>query len=202
MPEGNRISNPPLIAGTILGVRIWRTDMGLCSLRSSSTGARWQTHGGATAAVCVRHDNRYHRVPGKECTCGLYAHHAYRFPPQILRRLHRPDPRTVVGFVEAWGRIELHLEGFRAEFARPVAFINFTWPKPKEDEDPRWYGTRKRRCAYECRLIELAERCGAEVIDCNKGDKLGAWIHDDPRALRRETLARLIPRRRRSPRRS
>ncbi len=51
--------------------------------------------------------------PTRRCSCGLYARHD---PPFV------PGAGWVLGAVVAWGRLEVHHDGFRAEQARVVAF--------------------------------------------------------------------------------
>ncbi len=196
VPEPSDPADPILMAGSILGLRLWRTDSAFETLFSGMTGARWQTDGRATSATCIRHDRGRHRAPGKDCSCGLYAHHPNRFPPQLSLRISRPYPRVVIGLVEAWGRIELHRQGFRAEFARPVAFVNYRWNPPVGlDEETHQEVFRRHRTIFEYRLAELAERCDAEIIDPNEGDRLGAWIRNDGRAISPALLRELVPER-------
>ena len=66
-----------------------------------------------------------HTAPEPTCQCGLYAHH-----PTLSRRhgLQRgwaaitgALPQGLIGIAEAWGSVELHATGFRAQYARPHA---------------------------------------------------------------------------------
>jgi hypothetical protein len=50
------------------------------------------------------------------CDCGLHATARYRWMPGTC----------VTGAIVAWGRIVEHRQGFRAEYARPVAFAEPT----------------------------------------------------------------------------
>jgi hypothetical protein len=66
-----------------------------------------------------------HASPHPDCRCGIYAYHT-------------PGPRTYFGetwwcegIVCAWGRLEVHADGLRAEFARVEALAE------PEAEDPR-----------------------------------------------------------------
>ena len=66
-----------------------------------------------------------HQAPGNSCQCGLYAYHpGRRSATEVF-----PDPNLDLyslrasGLVEAWGRVEVHLDGFRAQYARPLALI-------------------------------------------------------------------------------
>jgi hypothetical protein len=80
--------------------------------------------------------------------------------------------------IEAWGRVELHAGGFRAERARPIALFVV------ENETTLALARALRRTAarYECELIELETRRGIEV-ECRRRD----W------GLSREVVADLVP---------
>lgn len=57
-----------------------------------------------------------HDAPHPDCECGLYALHA----PEFMSRWHHDEPLMVHGAVLGWGRMEVHHEGFRAQYAQPV----------------------------------------------------------------------------------
>lgn len=177
-------SKPPFMAGSILGLRRWRTDRLLRTLISGASGAEWDATGGATRAVCDIRPRRHHTPPGRDCSCGLYAWHAGHRGHWLTRRMASQSLRTVVGVVEAWGRIELHPMGFRAEFARPIAFLS---PALRSESGLE----RQELLTYKCRLFELAETCGAELIDLET-DSLWAWLRNDGRYLSPGTIHRLI----------
>lgn len=63
-------------------------------------------------------------VPG--CACGIYAYHDVATMQQAL---HEP---LIGGAVLCWGRITIHPEGIRAQFARPLAL---TLPEPWRTPD-------------------------------------------------------------------
>jgi len=52
-----------------------------------------------------------HEAPHPRCKCGIYAWHRPPRPGPI------PDPGRVLGAVAVWGRIEVHADGMRAEYA-------------------------------------------------------------------------------------
>ena len=56
-----------------------------------------------------------HDAPHPDCKCGVYAWHD---PP---RRGRLPGPDDAFGIVSMWGRIEVHADGMRAEYARVEA---------------------------------------------------------------------------------
>lgn len=57
-----------------------------------------------------------HVAPDPDCRCGLYAW----YEPRGLAGFGVGGAELVYGVVLAWGRVEAHLEGLRAEYAEPV----------------------------------------------------------------------------------
>lgn len=78
-------------------------------------------------------------APMPRCACGIYAY----FDPVDRSG---GDPQFIRGAVVVWGRIEVHAEGMRAEYARAVVLA----------EPADW---RKRR-----ELQRVAERLGVEAV--------------------------------------
>jgi hypothetical protein len=123
---------PILLSERLHGVREWSLHVDEAGeLRLGGFGARlWRDGGEATEALCEPvsryHEAAKHRevAPGKNCDCGLYALHPSESLEFHWSRWGRDD-RTllVVGLVEAWGTLRVHAEGFRAQFARPTAFV-------------------------------------------------------------------------------
>jgi hypothetical protein len=70
----------------------------------------------APAKVQRAKPNRDHSAPHPGCGCGLYALHA----PEFMSRWHQDEPLMVHGAVLGWGRMEVHREGWRAQYAQPV----------------------------------------------------------------------------------
>jgi hypothetical protein len=63
-------------------------------------------------------------APAAACSCGIYAFHPWSraFEPGAVSGREVGDGVwTVWGEVEAWGEMEVYEDGFRAEYARPVA---------------------------------------------------------------------------------
>ena len=104
----------PFFAGRIEGIRAWSLSDDL-ELRGRGIGSSeaWAADGAPTQAVCL---DSNHRAPRSGCECGLYALHPQA---RISEWVESFMTEGVAGVVEAWGRIELHEVGFRAEFARP-----------------------------------------------------------------------------------
>lgn len=126
----------------VIGWRSWRlrqTTEGVV-LESLFGSERWEV--GVTCARCRRcppwMPNTYHPVPNLSCECGLYALSTHA---EALRRAERlamvfagcRQPQPVVGAVVGWGRVVQHgREGWRAEYARPLALLNMGEPMLKE----------------------------------------------------------------------
>jgi hypothetical protein len=110
-----------------IGFRVWRIDEMLTGPRLSSPHryAAWlpglplkaecQDESGARALP-----NPHRKQPGvapplEGCTCGIYAYHE---ADDMVKAL---TSGLIGGAVLAWGRLTIHQEGFRTEFARPFA---------------------------------------------------------------------------------
>ena len=82
------------------------------SRRSRSATGAWRGSGVDTGR---------HRAPEPDSGCGLYAVHPHAVEAALAYLGGRPGG-AIAGIVEAWGRVELHEGGFRAQYARPIAF--------------------------------------------------------------------------------
>jgi len=98
-------------AEPVLGFRLWALgdDGGLSGVAHD---ALWER--GENVAEC-RATPSHASVPHKNCRCGFNALHA--LPPQAWRY----GPGYVAGAIAAWGDIEWHRTGFRAERACAIA---------------------------------------------------------------------------------
>jgi hypothetical protein len=111
----------PDLTTPVAGFRAWRIANG--RLVSPYVPCRWE--GRVMRAECydanrglVRGEgwlDRPHESPHPDCRCGIYAYHT-------------PGPRTYfgeswwcAGVVSAWGQLEVHADGLRAQFARVEA---------------------------------------------------------------------------------
>jgi hypothetical protein len=92
-----------------------------CGTRTPPDGVRgaWSELGRVATAFCVRTGHSGLCDDALVCECGL---HAYAEPH------HWKGSGLLHGVVVAWGRIEMHERGFRAEHARPVAFLDQVTP--------------------------------------------------------------------------
>jgi len=145
-PSINEVPDP-LVPGLVHGFRTW--DLALD--RDGRPGlvgygeTRWNGGGEPTRARCLPGEVTLTHpegagVPADGCSCGLYANHPWgRDPNSDFCRVDGLglEPDEVFGVVEAWGGLEVHAEGFRAEFARPIALFARTgaeleWDVPSE----------------------------------------------------------------------
>lgn len=112
----------PDLIQPVVGYRVWLASDE--SLVSAGFGdMEWQP--GTNEASCDGYDRSAdlflsrkprlgvdpHPAPDPGCGCGFYAYHDV--PPH--------DGRTIAGAVAAWGRIQVHHRGFRAEKAQIIA---------------------------------------------------------------------------------
>ena len=58
-----------------------------------------------------------HSSPHEHCRCGLYGTYS------IFNVMHGPC-EAVIGLVKGWGKVIPATDGFRAQYARPVAFLD------------------------------------------------------------------------------
>lgn len=126
---------PPDFCEPILGFRAWKLDDD-GSLRAWAADVPWVP--GPNRAYCVTEPS--HAAPVSHCMCGLYA----------LADVH--DPRLhsgvdVIGAVAAWGEIELHTTGLRAEWMCVLALAS-----PALSDCPLW-------------AVAAAERYAVPLVD-------------------------------------
>ena len=127
----------------VVGWRNWRLrrDAEGVILASQFGSERWEV--GPTHASCRNCPPwipaSYHPVPSVSCQCGLYA---FSTAAEAIRRAQRQTAPVfagcghappVVGAVVAWGRVVEHgRQGWRAEYARPIALLNTGAPLLEE----------------------------------------------------------------------
>ena len=183
---------PPLFAGTILGLRAWSVGIdprnASARLTAHYGSTPWEAGGRWTQAECLSGTHPTGAaLPAESCSCGLYAllptvghaqeleevwgHYGIGDPAWVTGA----DEAAVAGIVEAAGRIELHPTGFRAERARPHALII---RRGSRSTRPRGGAIRGRRLRAELlelgsadELVEYCERQGA-VLDRGTVDGL------------------------------
>jgi len=111
----------PVVPGHIYGLRQWAADRlnGTPRLGALVQSELWPAHGEPLHATCLVHS---HHAPDARCSCGVYAWHptdenaSLVFPPRLW-------DGAVTGIVEAWGEVEVHAAGFRAQYARPHRIV-------------------------------------------------------------------------------
>jgi len=100
---------PPDLFGDVLGWRRWNVSP-QGDLISTGVGAVWRP--GANHALCDQ--GLDHKAPQLHCACGWYGLHEY------------PGSGFAVGLIRAWGKIAVHVTGFRAEWAEVVCLVGRT----------------------------------------------------------------------------
>ena len=132
----------------------------------------WSPDGEPTSAHCL---GGSHRAPDPECDCGLYAYH----PASLTRDHIRGSYGTLLtGIVEAWGRIELHEGGFRAQYARPILVF-----------EPAFHLVDLAQLAN---VAAVSRRYGAPVVPMPKAEHAKEWCSRQGYGLSSETVAELI----------
>jgi hypothetical protein len=186
------VSEPPLFAGSILGLRTWSVriardgDLRLCA---SFGDALWESGGRWTEALCLSGPHAAgDPVPSASCSCGLYALHAHRgHAREHEQMLREADPLgleqdslleldQVIGLVEACGRIEVHESGFRAQRARPAVLL----------VGKTWSAVRRRGVERVARLHR------AEVFEIGQAEGLVEYCEGRGGALDPESVAKLL----------
>ena len=105
----------------------------------------------------------------------------------LYYRKRTPPRARIAGIVEAWGRVELHKDGFRAEFARPVAVALVGAPAESD---------------LGGAVARLADRYASEVLVLEDHEALVAYCRSRDLGLSRPVVRSLLPEhQRKAPRR-
>jgi hypothetical protein len=137
------------LAERVVGFRTWRVVDG--RLWSPYIPRTWDER--IMRAECYRgpgalievgaFDHAPDAAPHPDCGCGIYAYH---LPPPHFSSV---DGRGITGIVTAWGRLEEHADGVRAEMARIEALaVRAQW-----SDRQRWA------------VLELADRLDLDLVD-------------------------------------
>jgi hypothetical protein len=163
------VNDTPLLPTPLYGLRTWTVvgESGAELLAGPQQRTTWPAGGAWLEAVCARTPE--HRPPAHGCGCGLHAWH----PTRRSARRVLASRREVAGIAEARGAIELHEDGFRAERARPRAFVL-----------PPGRNTRL--------VGRLADAYGAEILEVDRADALLACCRERGLGLDEATVARLL----------
>ncbi len=179
--DGAGSAEEPLLVGHIHGFRSFQIivdgDTGQDLLAALTGDVVWPRRR-PMQAVCVPDGARSseHASPDSECSCGIYAHHPFSAPRLVHATDDEDDTNNVMGVVEAWGRIEVHKGGFRAEFARPSVLI------------VRAYYSD----AHKRRIERLATRYGAEYLELEDGDATAEHLRSLEHGLARDAVEDLL----------
>jgi hypothetical protein len=161
------VSDTPLVPGPLYGLRSWKvvSDRGGELLAGPHRNTPWPPAGEWLTSTCAGG----HDAPAAGCECGVHAWH----PRRASARHVLTSKREVAGIVEAAGAVEVHEEGFRAERARPHAFVMAPGRNPK--------------------LIDrLASTYHADVIEARGPDALLAWCREHRLGLDEPVVAELL----------
>ena len=121
-----------------IGFRAWQVRLDrkangqeYAGLQGANQGKPWPGRHKATAVCTTVIGQEYadHVSPVRGCGCGLYAYHEPDGAPEYMHN-YTDSPDTVMGAVIAWGRIIEYENGFRAQYARPIAIS-----APPNDDD-------------------------------------------------------------------
>ena len=161
------VSSAPLVPGPLYGLRTWRVviDDGRERLFAPQRGTPWTLGRGWLQATC----GEGHAAPAADCRCGIHAWHPRRATARRVLRSRFDLP----GIVEADGVVEVHEDGFRAERARPYAFVRLPGRNPY--------------------LIErLAAAHGAEILDLRRPEELVAVCRERRLGLEESVVEELL----------
>jgi hypothetical protein len=161
------VSSAPLVPGPLYGLRTWRVviEDGREQLSAPQRGTPWTRGRGWVQAAC----GEDHAAPAAGCRCGIHAWHPRRASARRILRSRFDLP----GIVEADGAVEVHEDGFRAERARPYAFVRLPGRNP--------YAIERLAAAY-----------GAEVIDLRRPEELLAVCRERRLGLQPPVVEQLI----------
>jgi hypothetical protein len=166
------MSVAPDLTVPVVGFRAWRVANG--RLVSPFVPCRWE--GRVMRAECYDANRgllrgegwlaRPHESPHPDCRCGIYAYHT----PGA--RTYFGESWWCAGLISAWGHLEVHADGLRAQFARVEAL-----------SEPEAADSHLRAA-----VGGIAERLGVPVVSENAlpelADDLGGTVPDALRARR------------------
>jgi hypothetical protein len=141
------VTDAPDLIEPVVGFRNWRVIDGV--LTSPHSGVPW--HEPILCARCLRVPE-VHEAPHAGCDCGVSAY----LEPQL--RFSAVDFRGVSGIVTMWGRLEVHPDRVRAEFARVEALAMYD----------RWSARQRRAVAA------VAAELGADLVDVREQSEAAA----------------------------
>lgn len=145
---------PPLLVNRVLGFRQFNLAADGKKLRLQSCGVQHTWEPGVNTAICkpplineLRSAAKSlpkpdHAAPDAQCPCGIYAYHG--IGPPVTEYGDHPWAA-----IQAWGRMQVHHNGFRAEFAQ-VVLLGI-------DAKPRNRAVFEMAEEYGCRIVKPNE---------------------------------------------
>ena len=111
-------SDGHIVPSPLYGLRTWTAvgEPGSERLAGPQRNVSWPAGGAWLESAC----ERGHASPAPDCECGSHAWH----PRKRSARRVVATAGSVPGVVEATGTVEVHADGFRAQRARPYAFVD------------------------------------------------------------------------------
>lgn len=109
------MSDAPLLTHALPGYRTWMLDRTGALVPYTGQTGPWSA--GLNTARCAR--GAAHAAPAADCSCGIYAFHH-------MHAQLRDEP--FVGAIAAWGEMEVHRDGFRAQHATVLALAGTRTP--------------------------------------------------------------------------
>lgn len=155
------------------GYRAWRLGQWADLLPFGVSAAPWAR--GVNEATCERHflgwrPTTSHAAPAADCTCGFYALHdpADERLDFYTRNGAIRNPVPAVGAIAAWGDMEVHRTGFRAQFACVTALAEH--PRMSRGErESLWHAAERYRVPLvpwgELRAAALREAAPLPPLD-------------------------------------
>jgi hypothetical protein len=147
----------------VVGFRAWRIVGGL--LMSPYIPCRWD--GRLMHAACYDANRRVrlgrgwkvepHASPDPDCQCGIYAYHR----PGVRQSYGEFD--WCEGIISAWGRLEAHADGLRAEHARLEVLALPRDPAVRRAVEAIAGRLGVPTCPGREQLADLAPRFGAPI---------------------------------------
>lgn len=113
-----QFEGPPVIAGSLIGVRRFRVRDDDRLLPIASSVSAWVQ--GRNYAHCHYRGDRDHKVAMRDCTCGFYAYYRRRHTVNYLKY---DGTHNVLALIKGYGRITAGSHGFRAAQAEILCLI-------------------------------------------------------------------------------
>jgi hypothetical protein len=167
------VSDVALVPGPLYGLRTWRVvvDDGVERLAGPQRRTPWPPGRGWVQATCAEG----HVAPAPDCRCGIHAWH----PRTATARRVLASRFDLPGIVEVDGAVEVHEDGFRAQRARPYAFVRLPGRNPHVIE--------RLAATYGARILDLRRAEQLLAVCRERGLGLGEAVVEE--LLGAETLA-------------